>query len=133
MIDVWHWVKPRQGAHHGGSICRFYWRLSECAIWARCTVYAGAVAAALVTWFTFLPSFIFILLVVIGESTHAISISPLHSPHYCCCGRRVLNLALFLLITYCGRGASKEFRLVSALIAIAAAVALLRYKRVSSK
>jgi chromate transporter len=72
-------------------------------------VLAGALAAAVVTWFTFLPSFLFILL---GgpfiESTHGKLkfTAPLTAITAAVVGV-ILNLALFLPGTRCGRRAGK--------------------------
>jgi chromate transporter len=93
---------------------------------------AGAVAASLVTWFTFLPSFLFILAGgPLVEATHnelALT-APLTAITAAVVGV-ILNLALFFgyhLLWPSGFGGS--FDAVSALIAVAAAVALFRYKR----
>ena len=93
---------------------------------------AGAVAACLVTWFTFLPSFLFILA---GgpwvESTHGNLkfTAPLTAITAAVVGV-IVNLAFFFayhVLWPTGFGGS--FDAVSALIALGAAVALLRYKR----
>jgi len=93
---------------------------------------AGALAACLVTWFTFLPSFIFILAGgPLVESTHRnlTFTAPLTAITAAVVGV-VLNLALFfgyhLLWPDSLAGA---FDVRSALIAVGAAVALLKYKR----
>jgi chromate transporter len=93
---------------------------------------AGALAACLVTWFTFLPSFIFILAGgPLVESTHRNLklTAPLTAITAAVVGV-VLNLALFfgyhLLWPHGFEGA---FDAVSALIASAAAIALFQYKR----
>ena len=68
---------------------------------------AGAVAAALVTWFTFLPSFLFILAGgPLVEATHGDLnfTAPLGAITAAVVGV-ILNLALFLAITCCGRAA----------------------------
>jgi chromate transporter len=93
---------------------------------------AGALAACLVTWFTFLPSFIFILAGgPLVESTHRnlIFTAPLTAITAAVVGV-VLNLALFFgyhLLWPEGFAGALDVR--SALIAIAAAVALFKYKR----
>ena len=92
---------------------------------------AGAVAAIVVTWFTFLPSFIFILVGgPLVESTHndLKFTAPLTAITAAVVGV-ILNLALFfayhVLWPTSWAGA---FDPLAALIALAAAIALLRYK-----
>ncbi len=93
---------------------------------------AGALAAVLVTWFTFLPSFLFILAGgPLVESTHGDLkfTAPLTAITAAVVGV-VLNLALFFgyhVLWPSGLGGRFDF--VSAAIALAAAVALLRYQR----
>ncbi|MDT9002017.1 chromate efflux transporter [Paucibacter sp. APW11] len=93
---------------------------------------AGAVAAALVTWFTFLPSFIFILAGgPLVEATHQDLkfTAPLTAITAAVVGV-IISLALFFayhLLWPTGFGG--RFELVSAAIALAAAIALLRFKR----
>ncbi len=93
---------------------------------------AGAVAASLVTWFTFLPSFLFILVGgPLVESTHndLKFTAPLTAITAAVVGV-ILNLALFFgYHVLWPQGFSGHFDWVSALIAIAAAVALFRFKR----
>ena len=92
---------------------------------------AGAVAAALVTWFTFLPSFLFILAGgPLVESTHGDLkfTAPLTAITAAVVGV-VLNLALFFgyhVLWPAGFGGNFEWP--AALISLAAAVALFRYK-----
>jgi chromate transporter len=93
---------------------------------------AGALAATLVTWFTFLPSFIFILA---GgpfiETTHndLKFTAPLTAITAAVVGV-ILNLALFFgYHVLWPQGLQGTFDVASALIAIAAAVALFHYKR----
>ena len=93
---------------------------------------AGAVAACLVTWFTFLPSFLFILA---GgpwvESTHGNLkfTAPLTAITAAVVGV-IVNLAFFFAYhVLWPTGFSGNFDAISALIALGAAVALLRYKR----
>jgi hypothetical protein len=57
---AWRWAKPRRAADHGGGLRRLRRRLRQ-RFGPDSLFLAGAVAATLVTWFTFLPSFIFIL------------------------------------------------------------------------
>lgn len=92
---------------------------------------AGAVAAILVTWFTFLPSFIFILM---GgpfiETTHndLKFTAPLTAITAAVVGV-ILNLALFFgYHVLWPKGFAGSFEWISALIALAAAVALFRFK-----
>lgn len=93
---------------------------------------AGAVAAMLVTWFTFLPSFIFILAGgPLVESTHGDLkfTAPLTAITAAVVGV-VLNLALFFgYHVLWPQGFSGAFDWMSAVIALAAAVALFRFKR----
>jgi chromate transporter len=95
---------------------------------------AGAIAAALVTWFTFLPSFIFILMGgPLVETTHddLKFTAPLTAITGAVVGV-ILNLALFfgyhVLWPQGSKGNWGHFEWPAALIAIGAAVALLRYK-----
>ena len=93
---------------------------------------AGAVAACLVTWFTFLPSFLFILAGgPLVESTHneLQFTAPLTAITAAVVGV-ILHLALFFgyhLLWPQGLGGSLD--VTAALIAAGAAVALLRFKR----
>lgn len=93
---------------------------------------AGAVAATLVTWFTFLPSFVFILAGgPLVESTHGDIqfTAPLTAITAAVVGV-ILNLALFFAYhVLWPRGLDGGFDVAAALIAVAAAVALLRFKR----
>ena len=93
---------------------------------------AGAAAATLVTWFTFLPSFLFILAGgPLVESTHndLKFTAPLTAITAAVVGV-ILNLALFFgYHVLWPHGYSGRFDWVSAAIAIAAAIALFRYKR----
>ena len=93
---------------------------------------AGAVAATLVTWFTFLPSFLFILAGgPLVEATHGDLkfTGPLTAITAAVVGV-ILNLALFFgYHVLWPKGWSGPFDVVSALIALGAGVALLRFKR----
>ncbi len=93
---------------------------------------AGAVAAILVTWFTFLPSFIFILAGgPLVESTHGKLkfTAPLTAITAAVVGV-ILNLAMFFgYHVLWPKGFSGTFDWVSASIALAAAIALFRFKR----
>lgn len=92
---------------------------------------AGAVAATLVTWFTFLPSFVFILM---GgpfiETTHndLKFTAPLTAITAAVVGV-ILNLALFFgYHVLWPKGFEGSFEWLSALIALGAAIALFRFK-----
>jgi len=93
---------------------------------------SGAVAASLVTWFTFLPSFLFILAGgPLVESTHneLKFTAPLTAITAAVVGV-ILNLALFFgYHVLWPQGFAGRFDAVSALIALGAAVALFRFKR----
>ncbi len=93
---------------------------------------AGAVAASLVTWFTFLPSFLFILAGgPLVESTHneLKFTAPLTGITAAVVGV-ILNLALFFgYHVLWPEGFSGSFDWPSALIALVAAIALFRFKR----
>jgi len=93
---------------------------------------AGAAAAALVTWFTFLPSFVFILAgAPLVEATHddLKFTAPLTAITAAVVGV-IVNLALFFgwhVLWPAGRDGAFEWP--AALIALAAALALFRFKR----
>ncbi|MES2932139.1 MAG: chromate efflux transporter [Pseudomonadota bacterium] len=93
---------------------------------------AGAVAATLVTWFTFLPSFLFILAGgPLVETTHndLKFTAPLTAITAAVVGV-IANLALFFgYHVLWPKGFGGSFDWPSALIALAAAVALFRFKR----
>ena len=93
---------------------------------------AGALGATLVTWFTFLPSFIFILAGgPFVESTHndLKFTAPLTAITAAVVGV-ILNLALFFgYHTLWPQGVAQSLDLSSALIAVGAAIALFKYKR----
>ena len=93
---------------------------------------AGAVAATLVTWFTFLPSFLFIFAGgPLVEATHGDLkfTAPLTAITAAVVGV-ILNLAMFFAYhVLWPKGFSGTFDWISALIALAAVIALLRYKR----
>jgi len=92
---------------------------------------AGALAATLVTWFTFLPSFIFILAggpFVESTQNDLKFTAPLTAITAAVVGV-ILNLALFFgYHTVWPQGFGAPLDITSALIAIAAAIALLKYK-----
>ncbi len=93
---------------------------------------AGAVAATLVTWFTFLPSFLFILAGgPLVESTHGNLrfTAPLTAITAAVVGV-IANLALFFAWhVWWPQGFDDRFDAISALITVAAAIALLRFRR----
>ncbi|MDP1532344.1 MAG: chromate transporter, partial [Rubrivivax sp.] len=93
---------------------------------------AGAAAAALVTWFTFLPSFLFILAGgPLVESTHGdiTFTGPLTAITAAVVGV-ILNLAMFFgYHVLWPQGLAGPFDVASAVIALAAALALFRFKR----
>ena len=93
---------------------------------------AGAVAATLVVWFTFLPSFIFILAGgPLVESTHGNLkfTAPLTAISAAVVGV-ILNLAMFFgYYVLWPNGFTGTFDWISALIALMAAIALFRFKR----
>lgn len=93
---------------------------------------AGAVAASLVTWFTFLPSFLFILAGgPLVESTHNEMkfTAPLTGITAAVVGV-ILNLALFFgYHVLWPQGFGGAFDWPSAVIAVAAAIALFRFKQ----
>ncbi|TAK90144.1 MAG: chromate efflux transporter [Burkholderiaceae bacterium] len=92
----------------------------------------GALAATLVTWFTFLPSFIFILAGgPLVEATHddLKFTAPLTAITAAVVGV-ILNLAMFFgYHVLWPQGFDGNFDWISLLIALAAAIALFRYKR----
>lgn len=92
---------------------------------------AGAVAACVVTWFTFLPSFVFILAGgPLVETTHnnLKFTAPLTAITAAVVGV-ILNLALFFgYHVLWPKGFGGVFDWVAAVIALAAAVALIRFK-----
>ncbi|MDO8990957.1 MAG: chromate efflux transporter [Sideroxyarcus sp.] len=92
---------------------------------------AGAVAATLVTWFTFLPSFLFILAGgPLVESTHGDLkfTAPLTAITAAVVGV-ILNLALFFgYHVMWPQGFAGSFDWISALMTLAATVALFRFK-----
>jgi chromate transporter len=93
---------------------------------------AGAVAATLVTWFTFLPSFLFILAGgPLVESTHGDLkfTAPLTAITAAVVGV-ILNLALFFgYHVLWPQGFAEIFDWISALMTLGAAVALFKFKR----
>ncbi|MGM9486060.1 chromate efflux transporter [Ideonella sp. YS5] len=109
------------------------WQSPELAAWfGQDSFAAGALAATLVTWFTFLPSFIFILAGgPLVESTHddLKFTGPLTAITAAVVGV-ILNLALFFgYHVLWPAGFGQGFEWPAAFIALAALVALLRFKR----
>ncbi|MCU6435208.1 chromate efflux transporter [Undibacterium sp. Jales W-56] len=96
------------------------------------TFLAGAIAAILVTWFTFLPSFIFILAGgPLIESTHndLKLTAPLTAITAAVVGV-ILNLAVFFAYqVFWPNGIQATFDWISGLIALAAAIALFGYRQ----
>jgi len=92
---------------------------------------AGAVAASIVTWFTFLPSFIFIFAGAPFIETTQNDLkftAPLKAITAAVVGV-ILNLALFFCYHILWpKGFDGQFEWISAVISIAAGVALFRYK-----
>ena len=91
---------------------------------------AGALAACVVTWFTFLPSFLFILAggPMVESTHHEIRLTAPLSAITAAVVGVILNLALFFAHhIFWPEGFAGRFDTVSALIALAASVALLRY------
>jgi chromate transporter len=99
---------------------------------AHAALAGGALAAVLVTWFTFLPSFIFILAGgPLVESTHGDLkfTAPLTAITAAVVGV-ILNLALFFAQhVLWPTGLGGRFEWPAALLALAAALALFRFKR----
>jgi chromate transporter len=95
-------------------------------------ILAGAVAACLVTWFTFLPSFVFIFAGgPLIESTHGnLNLTaPLTAITAAVVGV-ILNLAIFFgQRVLWPQGFGGQVDVVAAAIALGAAIALLRFKR----
>jgi len=93
---------------------------------------AGFAGAAIVTWFTFLPSFLFILAGgPLVESTHndLKFTAPLSAITAAVVGV-ILNLAMFFgYHVLWPQGFDGRFDVVSAVIAVAAAIALFRFRR----
>ena len=93
---------------------------------------AGAVAACVVTWFTFLPSFLFILAggpLVERTRDHIRYTAPLTAITAAVVGV-IVNLALFFgYHVLWPQGFGGPFDAASALIALGAAVALIRFQR----
>jgi len=93
---------------------------------------AGAVAATLVTWFTFLPSFVFILAggpLVESTRRELRFTAPLTAITAAVVGV-IVNLALFFAQhALWPTGFAGDIDWIAALLALGAAIALFRYKR----
>jgi chromate transporter len=99
---------------------------------ASSTVLVGVLAATLVTWFTFLPSFLFILVGgPLVEATHndLKFTTPLTAITAAVVGVICSLAAFFGYHVLWPEGLAGPFDWISAALAVAAAVALLRYKR----
>jgi len=143
-VDHYHWITPSQmidglglGETTPGPLIMvvafvgFVGGYVKAAFGPDRQFLAGAAAATLATWFTFLPSFVFILAGgPLVETTHndLKFTAPLTAITAAVVGV-ILNLALFFgyHVLWPG-GFGARFDLISALIALAAAVALLRWK-----
>lgn len=93
---------------------------------------AGIAAACVATWFTFLPSFVFILLGgPLVESTHRdLRFNASLTAITAAVVGVILNLALFFALhVLWPQGRTGGFDVVALLIALAAALALMRFKR----
>ncbi len=93
---------------------------------------AGAVAACLVTWFTFLPSFLFILAggPLVESTHHELRFTAALTAVTAAVVGVILNLALFFAYhVLWPQGFNGSFDWPSALIAAAALAALLRFRR----
>lgn len=144
-VDAYHWLTPLQmmdglalGETTPGPLIMvvafvgFVGGYGKAVFGPESLFLAGAVAACLVTWFTFLPSFIFILgggpLI---ETTHndLKFTAPLTAITAAVVGV-ILNLALFFgYHVLWPQGLGGSFDWISALIALLAAIALLRFQR----
>jgi len=144
-VDAYHWLTPLQmmdglalGETTPGPLIMvvafvgFVGGYGKAVFGPESLFLAGAVAACLVTWFTFLPSFIFILgggpLI---ETTHndLKFTAPLTAITAAVVGV-ILNLALFFgYHVLWPQGLGGRIDWISALIALLAAIALLRFQR----
>ncbi len=110
------------------------WQAADLAAWLGPDrrFQAGALAALVVTWFTFLPSFVFILAGgPLVEATHGDLkfTAPLTAITAAVVGV-IVNLALFFAYhVFWPMGWRGHFDIAAALLAVAAALALLRFKR----
>ena len=144
-VDHFHWLTPTQmidglalGETTPGplimvvSFVAFVGGYAKAVLGPDSLFWAGAVAAALVTWFTFLPSFIFILAGgPLVETTHndLKFTAPLTAITAAVVGV-ILNLAVFFgYHVLWPQGLSARPDWMAAVIATGAAVALFKYKR----
>jgi len=143
-VDHYHWLTPTQmidglalGETTPGPLIMVVSFVGFVGGWTRAVfgpdalLLSGAVAAAVVTFFTFLPSFFFILLgAPFIESTHGNLkfTAPLTAITAAVVGV-IVNLAVFFAYhVLWPQGAGGPFEWLSAVIGIAAAVALFRFK-----
>jgi len=143
-VEQFHWLVPAQmidglalGETTPGPLIMVVAFVGFVGAWFRpmfgpdALFLAGATAATVVTWFTFLPSFVFILAGgPLVEATHGKLgfTAPLTAITAAVVGV-VLNLALFFAYhVLWPQGLGGGFDFGAALIAVAAAVALFRFK-----
>jgi chromate transporter len=143
-VGRYHWVGPTQmidglglGETTPGPLIMvvafvgFVGGYTQALFGAGQTFLAGAAAACVATWFTFLPSFVFILAGgPLVESTHneLKFTAPLTAITAAVVGV-ILNLAIFFgYHVLWPQGLGGHFDAISAIMAVAAAVALLRFK-----
>jgi len=143
-VEHYHWLLPQQmidglalGETTPGPLIMvvtfvgFVGGWSQTLFGPECTFWAGAVAATLVTYFTFLPSFIFILAGgPLIESTHGNLkfTGPLTAITAAVVGV-ILNLALFFgWHVFWPQGFSGQFDAIATLVCLFALLALFRYK-----
>ncbi len=144
-VDSYHWLTPLQmidglalGETTPGPLIMVVAFVGFVGAYAKAVFgpenlfLAGAVAASLVTWFTFLPSFIFILTGgPLIETTHndLKFTAPLTAITAAVVGV-ILNLAIFFgYHVLWPQGFTGSFDWISALIALAAAIALFRFQQ----
>jgi chromate transporter len=143
-VEHYHWLLPQQmidglalGETTPGPLIMVVTFVGFVAGWSQnlfapeCAFWGGAVAATVVTYFTFLPSFIFILAGgPLIESTHGNLnfTGPLTAITAAVVGV-ILNLALFFgWHVFWPQGFSGQFDALAALVCLFALLALFRYK-----
>jgi chromate transporter len=143
-VEHYHWLLPQQmidglalGETTPGPLIMVVTFVGFVAGWSQALfgpdqlAWAGAVAATLVTYFTFLPSFLFILAGgPLVESTHGNLkfTAPITAITAAVVGV-ILNLALFFgWHVFWPQGFSGPFDAVAALVCLCALLALFRYK-----
>lgn len=143
-VEHYHWLLPQQmidglalGETTPGPLIMVVTFVGFVAGWSQgvfgpdCLFWAGAVAATLVTYFTFLPSFIFILAGgPLIESTHGNLkfTGPLTAITAAVVGV-ILNLALFFgWHVFWPQGFNGQFDAIAVLVCLFALLALFRYK-----